>query len=58
MANVNLSLEADLGYADVPVPNKIFVPIDAGKFGPISSTPILWRLKDWLFSMPALTASK
>jgi hypothetical protein len=36
MAKVKLSLDADLGYADVPVPDKIVVPIAAGKIGPIS----------------------
>ncbi len=36
MTKVKLSLDVDLGYADVPVPEKIFVPIEAGKFGPIS----------------------
>lgn len=39
MAKVKLSLDVDLGYADVPVPDKIFVPIEAGKFGPISYKP-------------------
>ncbi len=32
MTKVNLSLDVDLGYADMPVPDKIFVPIAAGKF--------------------------
>jgi hypothetical protein len=39
MTKVKLSLDADLAYADVPVPDKIFVPIEAGKFGPISYKP-------------------
>ncbi|MGH7597282.1 MAG: hypothetical protein ACREOI_13085 [bacterium] len=36
MTKIKLSLDADLGYAEVPVPDKIFVPIEAGKFGLIS----------------------
>ncbi|MCI0618758.1 hypothetical protein L0244_37765 [bacterium] len=36
MTKAQLSLDADLGYADVPVPDKIFVPIEAGKLGPIN----------------------
>jgi hypothetical protein len=39
MAKIKLSLNADLGYAEVPVPEKIVVPIEAGKFGPISYKP-------------------
>lgn len=39
MAKAKLSLDVDLGYADIPVPDKIFVPIEAGKFGPISYKP-------------------
>ncbi|MCI0693453.1 hypothetical protein L0337_15785 [candidate division KSB1 bacterium] len=36
MTKAQLFLDVDLAYADVPVPGKIFVPIEAGKFGPIS----------------------
>jgi hypothetical protein len=39
MAKVKLSLDANLGYADVPIPDKIIIPIEAGKFGPISYKP-------------------
>jgi hypothetical protein len=35
MTKAKIVLDADLGYADLPVPEKIFVPIEAGKLGPI-----------------------
>ncbi len=36
MEKIKITIEADVAYASLPIPNKIIIPIDAGKLGPLS----------------------
>jgi hypothetical protein len=35
MQKIKITLEADLAYASLPIPNKMIIPIEAGKLGPL-----------------------
>jgi len=39
MAKIKITIDADLAYASLPIPNKIIIPIEAGKLGPLSYKP-------------------